>query len=159
MRSRLPSREVITCPYYKLQQHSSVIILDVCKSAWVKIATKSIPKLLPEWIRNARELKFPKFFGGACPQTPLGGLWAYAHSLTVVTVHSQRSELPPSPTPPHPHFCYLFCALDRRYFSLSYATYWSHILLDVEIFQFLCWQTTDKLPLAAHAHTWGNNPQ
>ena len=78
----------ITSPYYKsTATYSSVIILDVCDSAQVKIATKSAKKLLPECIRNAlRESKFPKFSGGACPQTPLGGLWAYAHSLTVVTV-------------------------------------------------------------------------
>ena len=75
----------------KVQQRSSVIIVDVCKSARVKITTKSVPKLLSECIRNTlRELKFPKFSGGACPQTPLGGLC----SLTVVIVHSQRSEPP-----------------------------------------------------------------
>ena len=72
----------ITSPYYKsTATYSSVIILDVCDSAQVKIATKSAKKLLPECIRNAlRESKFPKF------SDPLGGLWAYAHSLTVVTV-------------------------------------------------------------------------
>ena len=32
------------------------------------------------------------------PQTPLGGLWAYAHSIIVVTINNQRSEPPP---PPH----------------------------------------------------------
>ena len=50
-----------------------------------------------------RESKFPKFSGGACPQTPLGGLWAYAHSIIVITVHDQRSE--------PPHLYYLFSAL------------------------------------------------
>ena len=39
------------------------------------------------------------------PPDPLGGLWAYAHSIIVVTVHNQRSE---SPT----LFYYLFSALD-----------------------------------------------
>ena len=49
-----------------------------------------VQKLLPEFIRNTlRELKFPKFSGEACPQTPLGGLWVYAHSLIVVTVQGQ----------------------------------------------------------------------
>ena len=77
----------------KLQQHSSGCLQ---KSPQVKIATKSVQKLLPECIRNTlRESKFPKFSGGAYPQTPLGGLWANAHSLTIVTVHSQKSEPPP----------------------------------------------------------------
>ena len=72
----------------KVQQHSSVIICRCLqKSARVKIATKSVQKLLPECIRNAlRESKIPKFSGGACPQAPLGGLWSYAYSLTAVTV-------------------------------------------------------------------------
>ena len=65
----------------------------------------SPPKMLPECLRNAlRESKFPKFSGVACPQTLLGGLWAYAHSITIVTVYNQRSE-------PPPHFYYLFSAL------------------------------------------------
>ena len=30
----------------------------------------------------------------ACSQTPLGGLWAYVHSIIVVPLHNQRSETP-----------------------------------------------------------------
>ena len=91
----------ITCPCYKI----TATQFRMFGSS--KIATKSVQKLLPEYIRNTlRESKFPKFSGGACPQTPLGRLWLYAHSLTVVIVHSQRSE--------PPHFCYLFSALTFR---------------------------------------------
>ena len=65
------------------------------------LLAKSVQKLLPECIGNAlRESKFPKFSGGACPQTPLGWLWVYAHSLTVVTVKGLS-----------PPLCYLFSAL------------------------------------------------
>ena len=108
----------------KLQQHSSGCLQ---KSPQIKIATKSVQKLLPECIRNTlRESKFPKFSGGACLQTPLGGLWAYAHSLTIVTVHSQKSEPepPPPPPPPPPHFCYLFSTLgDKLNFLLNLIMY------------------------------------
>ena len=94
----------------KLQQHSSGCLQKVAR---VKISTKSVQKLLPECIRNAlRESKFPKFSGGACPQTPLGGLWAYAHNLTACCHSTQRSE--------PPHFCYLISALETyiRFFVL-----------------------------------------
>ena len=75
------------------------------KSAQVKLLLKSVQKLVPDCTRNAlRESKFPRFSVGACCQTLLGGLWAYAHSLTVVPVHSQRSEPTPPPPPPPPTF-------------------------------------------------------
>ena len=74
----------------KFQQHSSGCLQKIAR---VKITTKSVQKLLPECIRNAlRESKFPKFSGGACPQTPVGVLWAYAHSLTACC-HSTQSKV------------------------------------------------------------------
>ena len=81
---------VTTCPYY----NSKYLYVSAQ-------ATKSAPKWLSECLRNA--LNFQNFYGGACPQTPLGGLWAYAHSIIVVTVHIHRSE--------SSHFYYLFSAL------------------------------------------------
>ena len=83
---------------YYCDIHCSSFILDsncLRESAQVKMATKLAQKLLSECLRNTlRELKFPNFFGAACPQTPLGVLWAYAHSITFVTVRIQRSEPP-----------------------------------------------------------------
>ena len=51
----------------------SNIVLHGClqKSARIKIATKSVQKLLPKCIRNTlRESKFPKFSGGSMPPDP-----------------------------------------------------------------------------------------
>ena len=84
--------------YYHMPilQHCDIVLSYVCERVlkW-KVLLDQPPKMLPECLRNApRESKFPKFSGGACPQTPLGRLWAYAHSIIIVTVHNQRSEPP-----------------------------------------------------------------
>ena len=97
-----PPPHFITCPYYKLQQHSSGCLQ---KSARVKIATESAKKTATRMHqKHSQRIKISKIFWGSMPPDPLGGLWAYAHSLTVITVHSRKSE--------PPHFCYLFSALE-----------------------------------------------
>ena len=87
-------------------QYCDIYLSYVCESAQVKLLLE-IPKKCcqntSETLSGSRN--FQKFSGGACPQTPLGGLWAYAHSITIVTVHNQMSD------PPPPHFYYLFSAL------------------------------------------------
>ena len=65
--------------------------------------------MLPECLRNSlKESKFQKFSGGASPQTPPGGLWIFAHSITIVIGHNHRSE-----PPHHFYYMYLFSTLEK----------------------------------------------
>ena len=82
---------ITTCPYYNYNSKCLYVSTQ---------AIISTPNRLSKCPRNTlRKSKFPKFSGGACSQTHLGGLWAYAHNTTVVTMHTQRSEHPsPPPT-------------------------------------------------------------
>ena len=74
--------------------YTIIVILSVCMSVPSKNNQPQIAVRMPQKCSQG-VYKFPKFSGGACPQTPLGGLWAYAHSIIVITVHDQRSEPPP----------------------------------------------------------------
>ena len=67
------------------------------KSAKVKIATKISPKIGARLHqKRSQGVEISNIFSGSMPPDPLGGLWAHAHSLTVVRQYTVKGLSPPT---------------------------------------------------------------